>query len=138
MTQPLMPARPSPPDKLADLLALLAALRDPSGGSPWEKEQTLESIIPFTLSETQEVAEAVAKNDMAALKLELGDLLLQVIFLSQIASERGAFTFTDVVSGLYDKLEHRLPHMFGRAPMPESAKAQREAWIRIKQQEKNK
>lgn len=95
------------------LVRLMAQLRDPDNGCPWDKAQTYESIIPFTVEETYEVADAIERKDLAALKDELGDLLFQVIFLSRIAEEQGAFKFDDVAQAICDKLVRRHPHVFG-------------------------
>lgn len=99
--------------ELTRLAAIMARLRDPVSGCPWDIAQSFATIVPYTIEEAYEVADAVALNDMAALCEELGDLLLQVVFHAQMASEAGAFALADVVSGIADKMERRHPHVFG-------------------------
>lgn len=94
------------------LMAIMARLRDPVTGCEWDTVQTFASIAPYTIEEAYEVADAIARNDLADLKDELGDLLLQVIFHSRMAQEAGAFDLSDVVSGICDKMERRHPHIF--------------------------
>jgi MazG family protein len=112
---------------LARLLAIMARLRDPERGCPWDVEQTFATIAPYTIEEAYEVDDAIRREDLAALCEELGDLLLQVVFHARMAEEEGAFAFADVVDGLCAKLERRHPHVFGDAVI-ESARAQTEAW----------
>lgn len=95
------------------LLAVMRALRDPNGGCPWDLEQTFASISKYTIEEAYEVADAISRNDPAAIKDELGDLLLQVAFHSQIAADAGLFTFSDVVEAICSKMIRRHPHVFG-------------------------
>ncbi|MBM3488097.1 MAG: nucleoside triphosphate pyrophosphohydrolase [Alphaproteobacteria bacterium] len=95
------------------LLEIMARLRDPAGGCPWDIEQTFATIAPYTIEEAYEVADAIERGDLAALKDELGDLLLQVVFHAQMAAERRAFAFADVAHGIADKLIRRHPHVFG-------------------------
>ena len=95
------------------ILDIMRALRDPETGCPWDIEQTFTSIAPYTIEEAYEVADAIENGDMAALKDELGDLLLQVIFHSQMADEGGHFNFFDVAAAISDKMERRHPHVFG-------------------------
>jgi ATP diphosphatase len=90
-------------------------LRDPSGGCAWDREQTFETIAPYTIEEAYEVADAIARGDMADLKDELGDLQLQVVYHAAIAEERGAFTLDEVIAAICDKMERRHPHIFGDA-----------------------
>jgi nucleoside triphosphate diphosphatase len=97
------------------LTDIMARLRDPQAGCPWDIEQTFKSIAPYTIEEAYEVADACERNDMAALKDELGDLLLQVVFHSQMAREAGAFDLNDVVATICDKMLRRHPHVFGPA-----------------------
>lgn len=97
------------------LLAIMARLRDPVHGCEWDVAQTWAAIAPYTIEEAYEVADAIARNDAADLKDELGDLLLQVVFHARIAEEAGAFTFADVVASISDKMERRHPHIFGNA-----------------------
>ncbi len=98
---------------LADLLRIMARLRDPDGGCPWDLEQTFATIAPYTIEEAYEVEDAIARNDLPALKDELGDLLLQVVFHARMAEEAGHFTFADVATGIADKMIRRHPHVFG-------------------------
>jgi ATP diphosphatase len=95
------------------LLATMARLRDPATGCPWDIEQTFKTIAPHTIEEAYEVADAIERDNLADLKEELGDLLLQIVFHSQMAAELGAFAFSDVVQTLNDKLVRRHPHVFG-------------------------
>lgn len=98
---------------LNPLLDVVAKLRDPETGCPWDIQQNFDSMLPCLLEETYEVAEALHTQNRTALREELGDLLLQVVFLSQLAQEEGAFSFADVVNDLHDKLIFRHPHVFG-------------------------
>ncbi|TXC72789.1 nucleoside triphosphate pyrophosphohydrolase [Sphingomonas ginsenosidivorax] len=93
----------------------MARLRDPVSGCDWDRVQTWDTIAPYTIEEAYEVADAIARNDPADLKDELGDLLLQVVFHSRIAEEADAFTLADVVTAVSDKMERRHPHIFGDA-----------------------
>lgn len=117
------------------LLEIMARLRDPEGGCPWDRQQTFASILPYTLEEAYEVAEAIDSGDMAALRAELGDLLFQVVFYAQLAKEAGEFAFGDIVASICDKLERRHPHVFGDAPLG-SSEEHRLAWEAMKQQER--
>ena len=134
---PKAPPRPSsaPERDIAELLDIMARLRDPNGGCPWDVEQSFETIAPYTIEEAYEVADAIARKDMAGLKEELGDLLLQVVFHARIAEEAGLFRFADVVGGISDKMVHRHPHVFGSAKV-ESAAAQTAAWENLKAAER--
>ena len=109
------------------LLAIMARLRDPAEGCPWDVEQTFASIAPHTIEEAYEVADAIARGDLPALKEELGDLLLQVVFHARMAEEQGAFAFADVAQAICDKLVRRHPHVFAHARI-DSAEAQTVAW----------
>jgi ATP diphosphatase len=100
-------------DRLARLLGIMAALRRPGTGCPWDLEQNFRSIVPYTIEEAYEVADAVERGDLDDLKDELGDLLLQVVFHARIAEEQEAFAFGDVVEAIADKLVRRHPHVFG-------------------------
>lgn len=120
---------------IARLLDVMARLRDPQGGCPWDLEQTFATIAPYTIEEAYEVAEAIAHDDMAALKDELGDLLFQAVYHAQMASEVGAFTFADVVAAITDKMIRRHPHVFGAARI-DTASAQTAAWEEMKAQER--
>ena len=95
------------------ILNIMRALRDPETGCPWDIEQTFTSIAPYTIEEAYEVADAIETGDMTALKDELGDLLLQVVFHAQMADEAGHFNFFDVAAAISDKMERRHPHVFG-------------------------
>ena len=97
------------------LVAIMARLRDPARGCDWDVAQTWATVAPYTIEEAYEVADAIARDDAADLKDELGDLLLQVVFHSRIAEEAGAFTLADVVASISDKMERRHPHIFGDA-----------------------
>src|SRR4051812_49702526 len=94
------------------LLAIMARLRDRERGCPWDIEQNFATIAPYTIEEAYEVADAIERGDMAELKDELGDLLLQVVFHSRMAEEAGAFALQDVVDAISDKMERRHPHIF--------------------------
>jgi MazG family protein len=107
------------------LLEIMIRLRDPVAGCPWDLQQDFRSIAPHTLEEAYEVADAIERSDLPALRDELGDLLFQVAFHSQLASERGAFAFDDVVEAICDKLTRRHPHVFGGAPVADAAQQSR-------------
>jgi nucleoside triphosphate diphosphatase len=117
------------------LLAIMAALRTPKTGCPWDLEQNFATIAPYTLEEAYEVADAIARDDLTDLKEELGDLLLQVVFHARMAQEQGAFAFGDVVEAITAKLIRRHPHVFGDAG-PHTTHAVEGLWERIKAQEK--
>jgi len=99
--------------QLDDLLAIMTRLRDPEHGCPWDLKQDFRSIVPYTLEEAYEVADSIERDDIPALKGELGDLLFQVIFYCQLAREQGLFEFADVVQAVSEKLIRRHPHVFG-------------------------
>ncbi len=103
----------SPAVALDRLLAIMTRLRDPVSGCEWDRVQTFETIAPYTIEEAYEVADAISRDDMADLREELGDLLLQVVFHARIAEEAGHFVFADVASAIGNKLEARHPHLFG-------------------------
>jgi ATP diphosphatase len=119
------------------LLQIMARLRDPPRGCPWDLQQTFGTIAPYTIEEAYEVADAIEREDPAALRDELGDLLFQVVFHSQMASEQAAFEFDDVVAAICDKLERRHPHVFGDARI-DSAAAQTVAWEEQKRLERER
>ncbi len=98
--------------QIGDLIALMAMLRDPQRGCPWDRQQTFKTIAPYTLEEAFEVADAIEQNDMPALREELGDLLFQVVFHSRMAEEAGHFVFEDVVEAITEKMIRRHPHVF--------------------------
>jgi nucleoside triphosphate diphosphatase len=110
------------------LLEIMAQLRDPEKGCPWDVEQTFATIAPHTIEEAYEVAEAIEQNDMPALVDELGDLLLQVVFHAQMADEESLFAFDDVATAICDKLIRRHPHIFGDAADIKSSQAQTRSW----------
>ena len=118
------------------LLEIMSQLRDPQTGCPWDRKQTYKTIVPYTLEEAYEVADAIERNDFDELKSELGDLLFQVVFYSQIASEEGRFTFDDVAAGIADKMHRRHPHVFADANF-ETEEQLGSAWEAIKAQERN-
>jgi len=122
-------------DKLAELLQIMAALRDPLTGCPWDIEQDFASIAPYTIEEAYEVADAIERGDLDGLKSELGDLLLQVVFHSQMASEQGLFDFRDVAAAISAKLIRRHPHVFAGEPAG-SATEQHKAWEAHKHSER--
>ncbi|MES2698106.1 MAG: nucleoside triphosphate pyrophosphohydrolase [Pseudomonadota bacterium] len=101
------------PDPTNRLLSIMARLRDPQRGCEWDVAQTFTTIAPYTIEEAYEVADAIARGDMADLRDELGDLLLQVVFHARMAEEQGSFAFQDVVTAISDKMESRHPHIFG-------------------------
>jgi nucleoside triphosphate diphosphatase len=122
-------------DRLQRLHEIMARLRDPERGCPWDHAQDFASIAPYTIEEAYEVAEAIAENDMAALKDELGDLLFQVVFHARMAEEQGAFVFADVVAAISDKMLRRHPHVFGEGAIADAA-AQTAAWEAHKAKER--
>jgi nucleoside triphosphate diphosphatase len=117
------------------LLAIMARLRDPERGCPWDREQDFATIAPYTIEEAYEVADAIERRDTAALKDELGDLLFQVVFHARMAEEAGLFAFDDVATAIADKMERRHPHVFGDAEITSIA-AQSEAWEAHKARER--
>jgi ATP diphosphatase len=129
------PATPPSRKTLADLLAVMAALRAPVTGCPWDLEQTYASIAPYTIEEAYEVADAIEKNDRTALREELGDLLLQVVYHAQLAKEEGTFDFADVADGITTKMIRRHPHVFG-TPEQRAAGIGPGFWEKIKAEEK--
>ncbi len=120
---------------LERLIAIMARLRDPKRGCPWDIEQDFASIAPYTIEEAYEVADAIQHGDMAALRDELGDLLLQVVFHAQMAREAGAFDIDDVARAINAKMIKRHPHVFGDASI-EGAAAQTKAWETQKAEER--
>lgn len=121
---------------MARLVAIMAKLRDPDGGCPWDVEQTFESIAPLTIEEAYEVAGAIDQGDMAALEDELGDLLLQVVFHARMAEEDGIFDLEGVAGAICDKLVRRHPHVFGDEQV-DGAAAQTRAWEAQKARERS-
>jgi ATP diphosphatase len=116
-----------PTEPLERLLAVMAWLRDRQHGCPWDIDQTFRTIAPYTIEEAYEVADAIERDDMPGLKEELGDLLLQVVYHSQMASETGAFRFEDVAAAIADKMVDRHPHVFGDLKIAD-ADAQTVSW----------
>lgn len=123
----------SPIDRLN---GIMAQLRAPVGGCPWDVEQTFETIAPYTLEEAYEVADAIERGDMDDLKSELGDLLFQVVFHARMAEEQGLFVFDDVATAIADKLERRHPHVFGDEAAKADGVAQKARWEDIKAAER--
>jgi ATP diphosphatase len=125
----------TPSRDISRLIEIMATLRTPQSGCPWDLAQNFATIAPYTLEEAYEVADAIARNDLADLEEELGDLLLQVVFHARMAEEQGAFDFGDVVAAITAKLIRRHPHVFGkeRADDPQAVKG---LWEEIKAQEK--
>ena len=117
------------------LLEIMARLRDPAGGCPWDREQDFRSIAPHTLEEAYEVADAIERGDLESLRDELGDLLFQVAFHAQLASEQGAFRFDDVVAAICDKLTRRHPHVFAGASVADAGEQTRR-WEDMKREER--
>ncbi|MDP3735746.1 MAG: nucleoside triphosphate pyrophosphohydrolase [Hyphomonadaceae bacterium] len=126
---------PRTSEPFRDLVALMARLRTPGAGCPWDVEQTFDTIAPYTIEEAYEVADAIQRRDMADLKGELGDLLFQSVFHARMAEEAGAFDIDDVVRSLVDKMIARHPHVFGDASV-DSAEAQTGAWEVMKAAER--
>ena len=117
------------------LLAIMAALRNPDGGCPWDLEQDFATIVPYTIEEAYEVADAIHRKDMADLQDELGDLLFQAVFHARMAEEAGAFDFADVARSIADKMERRHPHVFGEDRVA-TVEAQSAAWEEHKARER--
>ncbi|QBX37929.1 nucleoside triphosphate pyrophosphohydrolase [Brevundimonas sp. S30B] len=118
------------------LNAIMARLRDPDGGCPWDVEQTFTTIAPYTIEEAYEVADAIERGDHDDLKSELGDLLFQVVFHARMAQEQGLFAFDDVAGAIADKLERRHPHVFGEEAAKADGAAQKARWEDIKAAER--
>lgn len=125
----------TPSRDITRLLEIMQALRTPNTGCPWDLEQTYETIAPYTIEEAYEVAEAIKNNDRDELREELGDLLLQVVYHAQIASEEAAFSFPDVVEAVTTKMIRRHPHVFGDATARSQGMA-KGMWERIKAEER--
>ena len=113
--------------ELRRLLDIMAALREPKNGCPWDQQQNFDSIAPYTIEEAYEVADAIARHDFASLPDELGDLLFQVVYHARMAEEAGRFGFADVARGIADKMVRRHPHVFGDAAVRD-VDAQTQAW----------
>lgn len=121
--------------ELDRLLGIMARLRDPRGGCPWDLQQDFASIAPYTIEEAYEVADAIDRGDLDDLQDELGDLLLQVVFHAQMASEQGAFAFADVARSISDKLQRRHPHVFAQVQV-DGAEGVNANWEAIKRAER--
>jgi ATP diphosphatase len=124
-----------PEAEISRLLAIMAQLRDPARGCPWDQVQDFASIAPYTIEEAYEVADAAARRDLPALKDELGDLLFQVVYHARMAEEAQAFTFADVAAAIADKMVRRHPHVFGHEAS-RAAGAHTEAWEAQKEAER--
>ncbi|MCP3054466.1 nucleoside triphosphate pyrophosphohydrolase [Aurantimonas marianensis] len=124
-----------PSKDIARLIEIMAALRDPKTGCPWDIEQSFATIAPYTVEEAYEVSDAIERDDMVDLREELGDLLLQVAYHAQLAAEQGLFDFGDVVETITRKMIRRHPHVFGDA-VARSARSAKGQWERIKAEEK--
>ena len=124
------------PDQLDRLLSIMVTLRDPQSGCEWDRAQRFETIVPHTIEEAYEVADAVARGDIADIRDELGDLLLQVVFHARMAQEQGAFEFADVVAAISDKMLRRHPHVFAGATV-EGVEAQSREWDAHKRRERD-
>lgn len=127
---------PGNPRDLDTLLAIMARLRDPEGGCPWDREQDFATIAPYTLEEAYEVAATISDRDWTALREELGDLLFQVVFHARMAEERGLFAFADVVETIVAKMVRRHPHVFAGKEGIDSAERQTQAWEEMKAAER--
>ena len=132
---PKKPAPNLPADAMQRLLAVMAKLRNPQGGCPWDLQQNFATIAPYTIEEAYEVADAIERQDMAALKDELGDLLLQVVYHAQMAREAGSFDFEAVAAAIAEKMIRRHPHVYGDVTI-ETADAQTAAWEDHKENER--
>lgn len=121
--------------EIYDLLKIMADLRNPESGCPWDIKQSFDTIAPYTVEEAYEVADAIERGDMADLKNELGDLMFQVVFHAQMAEEQGEFNFTDVVNEINDKLVRRHPHVFGDDKTRDEEKLYRD-WEKHKKKER--
>jgi nucleoside triphosphate diphosphatase len=130
-----MAEKPARPYRIEDLLRVLARLRDPETGCPWDREQSFATIAPYTIEEAYEVADAIARSDLDALKDELGDLLLQVVYHARMAEEDGRFAFGGVVDAITAKMIRRHPHVFEDASLREAFLTSG-TWERIKAEEK--
>ena len=120
---------------IQQLLDIMRSLRDPDSGCPWDLQQDFQSLIPYTIEEAYEVADAIERNNVDDIKNELGDLLFQIVFYSQLATEQQAFDFNDVAQTISDKLTRRHPHVFADAKI-KNAEEQTKEWEKLKQQER--
>lgn len=134
---PYLDARRAGPYTLDDLICIMAVLRTPVIGCPWDIEQTFRSIAPYTIEEAYEVADAIERGDLSDLRDELGDLLLQVVYHARMAEEQGSFAFAEVVDGVCRKMVRRHPYVFGDTETRAETRANRKGlWDRIKAEEK--
>ena len=124
-------------ESIEQLIEIMQSLRDPDNGCPWDLEQNFQSLIPYTIEEAYEVADAIEQNNLEDIKGELGDLLFQIVFYSQLAKEQNAFDFNDVAQAISEKLIRRHPHVFSDVKI-KSSKEQTTEWEKIKQQEREK
>ena len=120
---------------IQQLIEIMQALRDPKSGCPWDLEQSFQSLIPYTLEEAYEVADAIERNDLDDMKSELGDLLFQIVFYCQLAQEKKLFDFNDVAQTISEKLRRRHPHVFADKTI-KNAEEQTMEWEKLKQQER--
>ncbi|CAM3567652.1 nucleoside triphosphate pyrophosphohydrolase [Parendozoicomonas haliclonae] len=125
-----------PVHSLDDLLQLMARLRDPQTGSPWDRQQTFHTIAPYTLEEAYEVVDAIERGDFVHLEDELGDLLYQVVYHARMAEEQGMFDFSGVVNRLVDKIQRRHPDLLTGTPSQLTAEQVHNTWDQVKAQEK--
>ncbi|HHW4681500.1 MAG TPA: nucleoside triphosphate pyrophosphohydrolase, partial [Xylella taiwanensis] len=126
---------PSSSHHIETLLSIMAHLRDPIRGCPWNLEQSFSTMAPYTIEEAYEVVDAIDRNDLTALKDELGDLLLQIVFHAHMAAEQGAFEFSDVIAAITNKMVRRHPHVFGEVTA-DDAQTVSTHWEAIKRQER--
>ena len=126
----------NPKGGMPRLIEIMRALRDPDAGCPWDIEQTFETIAPYTIEEAYEVADAIERENWSELRGELGDLLLQSVYHTQMAAEAGLFNFDDVVNDISDKMVTRHPHVFGDESRDKSADQQTQDWEKIKAAER--
>lgn len=124
-------------EKLDKLLAIMEKLRDPETGCPWDRAQSFKTIAPYTIEETYEVVDAIERESMDELKAELGDLLFQIVFYSQIAKEQDLFNFDNVVMHITEKIQQRHPHVFGDLKV-DSIEEQSLIWDKIKHEERQR
>lgn len=124
-------------DNLLRLLNIMQILRDPENGCPWDIQQTFDSIVPYTIEEVYEVADAIDQQDFEQLKDELGDLLLQIVYYTQMAREKNLFDFEDVAGAICNKLIRRHPHVFDKQYVGDDVSQSNKAWEYIKQQERS-
>lgn len=121
--------------EINELIQIMQTLRDPQNGCPWDKQQTIQSILPYTLEEVYELADAIERDDMDGLNDELGDLLFHIVYYAQMASEQGLFDFRKVAGNISVKLRHRHPHLFSDSQL-NTVEEQSLAWEKIKQDER--